>query len=56
MKRSPWTFTAKAPGTLEIQMYDYIGEDDLGGISAAAFADQLKAAGDVSKIHLSSPW
>jgi ATP-dependent Clp endopeptidase proteolytic subunit ClpP len=53
MKQSPWTITATAPGQLEILLYDQIGQDWVGeGTSAKSFAQDLKDAGKVSKIHL----
>lgn len=53
MKR-PWTMTAKAGGELEILLYEMIGTDlwTGDGITAKKFAEDLKAAGSVSKIHL----
>ncbi len=49
----PWVITAKSSDTLEILLYEMIGEDWLGeGTSAKSFAEDLKAAGKVSKIHL----
>lgn len=51
--KTPWTFTAKAGGELEVLLYDEIGADLFGeGQTAKAFAEDLKAAGSVSKIHL----
>ncbi|HUA15870.1 MAG TPA: head maturation protease, ClpP-related [Verrucomicrobiae bacterium] len=53
MKQMPWTITATAPDQLEILLYDMIGEDWVGeGTSAKSFAQDLKDAGKVSKIHL----
>jgi ATP-dependent Clp protease protease subunit len=51
---TPWTMTAKAGGVLEILLYEMIGADFWTGegTTAKAFAEDLKAAGSVSKIHL----
>jgi len=50
---NPWTIRATAPGQLEILLYDQIGEDWFGqGTSAKSFAQDLKDAGKVNKIHL----
>ena len=49
----PWIITAKAGGALDILLYDVIGEDMFGeGTTAKSFAEDLKAAGSISKIHL----
>lgn len=49
----PWTITAKAGDEIEILLYEMIGEDWFGeGTTAKSFAEDLKAAGKVSKIHL----
>lgn len=50
----PWMFNAKADGELEILLYEMIGADFWTGegITAKSFAEDLKAAGKVSKIHL----
>ena len=50
----PWIITAKAGGELEILLYEVIGMDFWTGegTTAKAFAEDLKAAGSVSKIHL----
>lgn len=50
----PWTMNAKAGGELEILLYEMIGQDwwTGEGTTAKSFADDLKAAGKVSKIHL----
>lgn len=50
--KKPWKFAATASGELEIFLYDYIGEDLLGGTSAKMFQEELSAAGDVRSIHL----
>jgi ATP-dependent protease ClpP protease subunit len=54
MKNKFWTMTAKAGGELEILLYSVIGEDFWtgDGITAKKFAEDLKAAGSVSKICL----
>lgn len=39
-------------GKLEILLYDVIGEDFFGGISAKEFREQIMAAGDVSEIDV----
>jgi ATP-dependent protease ClpP protease subunit len=54
MKNKFWTMTAKAGGELEILLYSVIGEDFWtgDGITAKKFAEDLKAAGAVSKIRL----
>jgi len=41
-----------AKNSVEIWIYEDIGEDQVGGISAKQFADELKAAGAVDKITL----
>jgi ATP-dependent protease ClpP protease subunit len=50
----PWIMTAKAGGVLEILLYEMIGQDFWTGegTTAKSFAEDLKAAGSVSKIHL----
>lgn len=47
-------FRVRAAGkkTVEIYVYDVIGEDWFGGISSKAFAEALKSAGDVETIKL----
>jgi len=54
MKNKFWTMTAKAGGELEILLYSVIGEDYWtgDGITSKKFAEDLKAAGSVSKIRL----
>ena len=54
MKNKFWTMTAKAGGELEILLYSVIGEDFWtgDGITAKKFAEDLKAAGAVSRIRL----
>jgi ATP-dependent Clp endopeptidase proteolytic subunit ClpP len=53
-QHKPWIFTAKAGGVLEILLYEVIGQDFWTGegTTAKSFAEDLKAAGAVSKIHL----
>jgi len=50
----PWTITAKSSSEIEILLYDMIGQDWLtgDGITAKSFAEDLRAAGKVSTIHL----
>jgi ATP-dependent Clp endopeptidase proteolytic subunit ClpP len=50
----PWTITAKAGGEIEILLYEMIGTDFWTGegTTAKSFAEDLKAAGPVTKIHL----
>lgn len=52
--QKPWRFRAAAAGTLEVMLYDEIGESWWGdaGTTAKQFDADLKAAGDVSRIHL----
>jgi ATP-dependent Clp endopeptidase proteolytic subunit ClpP len=51
--KTPWTFTAKAGGDLEILLYDEIGESLFGeSTTAKNFSEDLKTAGAVSRIHL----
>jgi ATP-dependent Clp endopeptidase proteolytic subunit ClpP len=52
--KTPWTITAKSGGEIEILLYACIGEDGWTGegTTAAQFADDLKAAGDVRSIHI----
>jgi ATP-dependent Clp protease, protease subunit len=54
MKNKFWTMTAKASGELEILLYEMIGQDFWTGegTTAKSFAEDLKAAGSVSRIHL----
>jgi ATP-dependent Clp protease protease subunit len=54
MKNRCWTMTAKAGGELEILLYEMIGEDFFTGegTTAKSFAEDLRAAGSVSKIRL----
>ena len=50
----PWKITAKAGGEIEILLYEMIGQDwwTGDGTTAKAFAEDLKGAGDVKKVHL----
>jgi ATP-dependent Clp protease, protease subunit len=50
----PWTIHAKAGGEIEILLYEMIGTDwwTGEGTTAKQFAEDLKAAGAVSQIHL----
>jgi ATP-dependent Clp protease, protease subunit len=50
----PWTFKAQAGGELEILLYEEIGQDFWTGegTTAKSFAEDLKAAGNVLRIHL----
>jgi ATP-dependent protease ClpP protease subunit len=49
----PWTITAKSSGEIEILLYETIGADFWSeGTTAKSFAEDLKTAGSVSKIHL----
>jgi ATP-dependent Clp protease protease subunit len=52
--KKPWTMTAKAGGELEILLYEQIGADFWTGegTTAKQFAEDLKAAGAVSRIRL----
>ena len=52
--KKPWTMIAKAGGRLEVQLYEEIGRDVWTGegTTAKQFQEDLKAAGDVSSIHL----
>ena len=52
--KKPWTMLAKAGGRLEVQLYEEIGRDMWTGegTTAKQFQEDLKAAGDVSSIHL----
>jgi ATP-dependent Clp protease protease subunit len=50
--KKPWKFAATASGELVIYLYDFIGEDLLGGTSAKMFQEELSAAGDVRSITL----
>ncbi|MBZ5679583.1 MAG: Clp protease ClpP [Acidobacteriia bacterium] len=52
MKNKPWRFALQASGELEIFLYDVIGEDLFGGTSAAAFQEELSAAGNLRSIRL----
>jgi ATP-dependent Clp endopeptidase proteolytic subunit ClpP len=54
MTKTPWVITAKAGGEIEILLYEMIGTDFWTGegTTAKQFAEDLKAAGDVSKIRL----
>ena len=53
MKKSPWTIRARADGALEVMLYDEIGESLWGeGTTAKQFDADLKAAGNVNRIHL----
>ena len=52
MKNS-WTINAKGSDAIDILLYEEIGADLFGeGTTAKAFAEDLKAAGSVSRIHL----
>jgi len=50
----PWTMRASAGGELVIELFEMIGEDVWTGegTTAKSFAEDLRAAGAVSKIHL----
>jgi ATP-dependent Clp protease, protease subunit len=54
MMKTPWTIHAKDGGAIEILLYEQIGADFWSGegTTAKAFAEDLKKAGAVSKIHL----
>jgi len=50
----PWRFEAKSNNSLEIFLYDDIGDSAWSdtGITARSFTDDLKKAGPISSIHL----
>ncbi|HZQ96549.1 MAG TPA: head maturation protease, ClpP-related [Candidatus Sulfotelmatobacter sp.] len=49
----PWSFQALANSTLEICLYDEIGDNGFGeGTTSRAFMEDLKQAGPVDSIHL----
>lgn len=54
MQKKPWSISAKAGDAIEILLYDQIGQDFWSGdgTTAKQFAEDLKAAGSVSQIHL----
>src|SRR5437879_6820438 len=54
MKNQPWTITAKAKDEIEILLYEMIGQDFWTGegTTAKLFAEDLRAAGPLKKIHL----
>lgn len=54
MQKKPWSISAKAGGAIEILLYEQIGQDFWSGdgTTAKQFAQDLKAAGSVSQIHL----
>ncbi len=52
--KKPWTMIVAKAGELEVLLYESIGQDwwTGEGTTAKQFADDLKAAGSISKIHL----
>lgn len=52
--KKPWSIKAKADKSIEILLYEQIGADFWSGdgTTAKAFAEDLKAAGDITQIYL----